>query len=186
MFKSNYYLIPTAIDKSVCECIKTQMQTTINLEDAKVGGSIVEGKTVKHRICEIGWLNTDGWIAGMMAHFIHYANLSYFNYDLTTWAARIQYTKYNGNNSKYNWHVDTDTSMVPNEERKLSISLMLSEKTEYEGGNFKIIIGDRKQDIDLNIGDALIFPSFLRHRVSPIRNGCRETLVGWYGGPFFS
>jgi PKHD-type hydroxylase len=186
MYKNSYYTIPTAIDKQVCECIKTQMQTTIDLEDAEVNISETEWGVVKNRICQVGWLNTDSWIAGMMAHFIHYANINYYTYDLTSWASRIQYTKYDGNKSHYNWHTDTNISIMPNQERKLSISLMLSEKSVYEGGNFEIIMGDEKRIIELNVGDALIFPSFLRHRVSPVLSGCRETLVGWYGGPFFS
>jgi PKHD-type hydroxylase len=185
MYKSNYYTIPTAIDKKICGYIKEQMQTSVELEDAKVGSSDLEGRKVRNRVCQVGWLNTDCWIAGMMAHFIHYANINYFGYELTGWASQIQYTKYDGSKTQYNWHTDTDMSIIPNQERKLSISLMLSERSEYEGGNFQIITGDKKQDIELNIGDALIFPSFLRHRVSPIKNGCRETLVGWYGGPYF-
>jgi len=96
MYKSNYYLIPTAIDKQVCACIKTQMKNTVELEDAKVGVSTTEGRVVKDRVCQVGWLNTDGWVAGMMAHFIHYANLNFFKYDLTAWASQIQYTKYDG------------------------------------------------------------------------------------------
>ena len=31
-------------------------------------------------------------------------------------------------------------------------------------------------------GSIIAFPSIIRHRVSPIRHGCRKALVAWVGG----
>jgi PKHD-type hydroxylase len=33
------------------------------------------------------------------------------------------------------------------------------------------------------LGDALVFPSFLRHRVTPVSRGVRYSLVTWIEGP---
>ena len=40
-------------------------------------------------------------------------------------------------------------------------------------------------DLDLNMGDALIFSSDTIHRVTPITKGKRVSLVGWFSGPKF-
>ena len=34
-------------------------------------------------------------------------------------------------------------------------------------------------------GDAVIFASFLQHRVTPVTNGVRRSLVMWFGGEPF-
>ena len=78
---------------------------------------------------------------------------------------------------------DFDSNLI----RKLSISLILSDPSEYEGGEFQIMhMGDKKMTtMKPPMGTAIIFSSTTRHRVRPIKSGKRISLVGWYGGPPF-
>ena len=181
----NYYYIPTAIDKNVVEVILNQykevpLNQSIISPDKKVDLSIRNSKNC--------WVATDNWISGMMKHFVEVANNNFFNYDLTKWSDKIQYTVYGESKSHYSWHSDIiESSFNSNLVRKLSISLLLSDPNEYKGGEFQIMhLGDKKvTTIKPPIGTAIIFSSTTRHRVRPIKSGKRISLVGWYGGPPF-
>jgi PKHD-type hydroxylase len=35
-------------------------------------------------------------------------------------------------------------------------------------------------------GAMIVFPSFVYHRVIPVKRGVRYSLVGWYEGPHFT
>lgn len=63
--------------------------------------------------------------------------------------------------------------------RKLSMSLMLSDHRSFTGGVLEIM----GQPIDLQWGDAVVFPSFLPHLVTPVKTGERLVLVSWMYGP---
>ena len=68
------------------------------------------------------------------------------------------------------------------------MSLLLSDKTDYEGGALEI---DRKPDGDAgnilkpDLGSAVLFPSWMTHRVNKVISGNRHSLVVWYSGKKF-
>ena len=78
--------------------------------------------------------------------------------------------------------------------RKLSLTLQLTDKKEYEGGDFqfKWIQEDKKDLLNIvtvndleEMGTIIIFPSFIHHQVLPVLKGKRESLVNWsIGKPF--
>ena len=185
--KPDFYYIPTAIDKDVADII-IKKYNNLDLTQSKVGtksDQIIDKKIRNSKNC---WIATDNWISGMMKHFVEVANNSFFNYDLTQWSDNIQYTVYDEKKSHYNWHSDIVRSVFDsNLIRKLSISLILSDPSEYEGGEFQIMhMGDKKMTtMKPPMGTAIIFSSTTRHRVRPIKSGKRVSLVGWYGGPPF-
>ncbi len=39
--------------------------------------------------------------------------------------------------------------------------------------------------IEPQLGDLIIFPSFIDHKVSPVTKGVRYSVVAWFGGPPF-
>ena len=99
--------------------------------------------------------------------------------------ADIQFTEYLATeNGHYNWHHDIDWQNNNGYDRKLSVTVQLSEPSEYEGGNF---VFDEVDSPDSNIlkqkGTVLVFPSYLRHRVEPVTKGVRRSLVSWFEGP---
>ena len=184
---SNFYYIPTAIDEDVAKLIIEKCDQ-LSLVPSGIGDddSVVVDLNVRKSLT--GWVPTDSWIAGMLKHFIEVANNGLFKYDLKQWSDKIQYTTYEGSGSKYNWHADIAQS--PYDEsimRKLSISLLLSDPDEYEGGEFQLMdcAGEKIKTLKPPIGTAIIFPSTTKHRVRPLKSGKRISLVGWYGGPPF-
>ena len=180
---SKFYHIPSAIDPSVAQVILEQ-QRYIQLEQAK----ILDGETHDVRNTKIGWIDTDHWVSGMMAHFIHQANNNLFHYDLYAWSDKVQYTVYDNSESHYGWHEDlAESKFYPdmNLIRKLSISLCLSQSSDYTGGEFQILVDANRgmHRLKLGCGDAIIFSSDMIHRVKKVTSGKRVSLVGWFAGP---
>ena len=140
---------------------------------------------ISKRDSEILWVKEAGWVGGMMSHFVNVANTFTFGYDIQYWSTRIQYTEYNHEGAHYGWHFDTNNSMYRKDHiRKLSISLCLSRKEDYEGGELEIkVFPEETKKYKMDIGDVVVFPSDMWHRVTPIKSGTRVSLVGWYAGP---
>ena len=66
--------------------------------------------------------------------------------------------------------------------------MQLSNPSEYEGGVFELTDADFTKQDKFNLkqkGSVLIFPSFIKHRVTPVTKGERKSLVGWIEGPSF-
>ena len=63
--------------------------------------------------------------------------------------------------------------------RKLSISVQLSRSEDYEGGELQFKVGSDEIVATQDPGSVIIFPSYIRHRVTPVTSGVRHSLVQW-------
>lgn len=188
-----YYQTPTKLPDELISSMIEYIEA-LTYDKATVDKSVVDTQVRSTDVAFIPW---DEWIPGIMHSMIISANRSYFNYDLTYFGGRIQSTVYNGSNSDfYDWHVDTgDHSCVSEDlgggktqmtERKLSCSLILSDPWDYEGGELQFHYSRTFfRSIKPEKGTAIIFPSWLPHRVRPVKSGKRISLVGWMNGPLF-
>tara|TARA_E500000318_G_C3545152_1_gene206325 strand:+ start:624 stop:1535 length:912 start_codon:yes stop_codon:yes gene_type:complete len=86
----------------------------------------------------------------------------------------------------------TDNAYYWGKVRKLSMTLNLTEPTDYTGGDLKFDFGPHAgrgrfktcKEIRPR-GSIIIFPSFLHHQVTPVTKGTRYSLVIWsLGKPF--
>lgn len=113
-------------------------------------------------------------------------NRTYFHYELTGCYEPAQLSLYLGSEEgHYNWHIDDseNTNEVP---RKLSMSLLLGDPSEFTGGELQIkIANDEPVNLPQAKGRAWFFPSYMLHRVTPVTKGVRRSLVLWVGGPPF-
>jgi len=126
----------------------------------------------------------NGWIFDRLNTLIEFINEKYYRFDLNGYNY-FQYTKYN-KTGKYGWHMDTHLGADNRDQtRKLSLSIQLND--DYTGGEFMINEGEEKKafTVPMKKGRAVLFPSFLIHRVSPIKKGIRKSLVVWVQGPKF-
>ena len=126
---------------------------------------------------------------GTMELLFHEGNKNAFGFDLSLFH-EIQFTEYHATNAgHYDWHHDTYWSGPKLVQRKLSMVIQLSDPKEYDGGRFEVNIEDCQEAPDpsaiLAKGTVIVFPSFLRHRVTPVTKGTRYSLVSWYEGPCF-
>ena len=84
----------------------------------------------------------------------------------------------------YEWHTDNDVQGKHQPPvRKLSMTLLLSDPSPFEGGDLEIM--SKGKNIKLKQGQAIFFASWLQHRVKPVTRGERKSLVMWFGGPPF-
>ena len=153
----------------------------------------------KKRDSEIVWLD-DPWIYREIQPYIQEANkAAKWNFDWN-YSEACQFTKYSSG-QYYDWHCDSWHSTYKDSDqgkngkiRKLSVTCSLSDTSEYEGGEleFNFNLPDkRKKDIIRNCseisprGSIVVFPSFVWHRVCPVKRGTRYSLVVWnLGYPF--
>ena len=95
----------------------------------------------------------------------------------------------NGKPGKYGWHMDIGGDKISSL-RKLSYSILLN-AGEYEGGELEFSnidpVGKFKevQNSSEFLGQVIIFPSYLVHRVLKMTKGVRYSLVGWIHGNSF-
>jgi PKHD-type hydroxylase len=162
-----------------------------NLETAGVGGSGNSGNAIDQKIRngKIGWMtlnNDTKAVWHKLTEVISEVNSKFFHFDLRGCYEPAQLTLYQSDGKDhYNWHTDFATSdrSVP---RKLSMSLLLSDTSDFEGGELQVkTIDDNPITLTQARGRALFFPSYTLHRVTPVTRGIRKSLVLWVGGPEF-
>jgi len=76
-----------------------------------------------------------------------------------------------------NFDLHQDVFYSQDEVRKLSMSILITD--DFTGGELEIM----GEVMEIQKGDAVIFPSFLPHRVLPVKTGSRLSLVSWLYGP---
>lgn len=119
------------------------------------------------------------WVYSKLHNMIFEANNVMWKMDITTMPEMIQYTEYYEGGGQYDWHMDCGIGLQ--NRRKISVTVQLSDSSEYEGGELEFNIG--KQITAPRVqGAAVIFPSFYLHRVTPVTKGTRKSFVLWVGG----
>ena len=111
----------------------------------------------------------------------------YLNFQLE-YLENIQLTRYVAPDGHYDFHTDDDghsRENIDNSIRKISMSCLLTDSSEFEGGNVQIQTGESPYDVKLEKGDIILFPSYKLHRVSPVTKGTRHSLVAWAHGRAF-
>jgi PKHD-type hydroxylase len=120
------------------------------------------------------------WIYDRLAQASIQANTNRYKFDVLGFQTELQLANYS-NNDFFEWHMDFGAGDISN--RKLSISVQLSDEDEYEGGELQFMINQNIITAPKEKGTAIIFPSFALHRVLPVTKGNRMSIVGWIAGP---
>lgn len=82
---------------------------------------------------------------------------------------------------KYQLHVDSS----PGQMRKLTAVAMLTDPSNYVGGDLELIDVKIPIPIPRARGTIVVFPPWTLHRVTPIESGVRQTInLGFWGPPF--
>jgi PKHD-type hydroxylase len=170
---------------SVPECLALS-KYKFQLQDAYVNVGQKDKDVRRSKIC---WMpkNEYFWpVYDRILKFVSNANQNYYHFDITRLDERIQYTEYNETyKGHYGWHFDVgpgSRSCI----RKLSIVVQLSDPGDYEGGDLQFSMdNDSILTAPKTQGSIVIFPSYLRHRVTPVTKGTRRSLVTWISGPPF-
>ena len=119
------------------------------------------------------------WIYRRLAQVVQDSNRNFWRFELAR-AERIQYSRY-GTAQHYHWHMDLG-SKGDIMHRKLSLTVQLSAPDSYQGGDLEFMIGQARELAAREQGVVTIFPSYVVHRVAPVDQGVRRSLVQWISG----
>ena len=153
------------------------------LKRAETGG---KGKDcLDERRSFISWIGANSetdWIFRKLTDAVIENNSRFWNYDLDK-IEKLQFTQYlSEENGTYRAHIDP-MEWNNDHNRKLSMSLQLSDPSEYEGGEVLLHTSHEPTPIPKERGMAVFFPSHTLHEVTPVTKGIRYSLVAWIHGP---
>jgi PKHD-type hydroxylase len=143
---------------------------------------------VEHlRITRVAWIENRpeiAWLYERLTAMVMQINAECYRYDLYGLKESFQYAVYEGAEGSYfGWHVDMGEKRY--QPRKISLSLQLSEPSDYEGGDLVLEAGHGPLRASKARGTLIAFPSYVLHRVVPVTAGIRKSLVIWVAGPEF-
>jgi len=178
---NHHYLFTPLFSKEECDKI-IDIGDSLENNSATIRDKKQVDKSIRNS--KISWIhyNKDTeWIYNWIWASVQ--NTNHWKIDIKGFYDSLQYTIYDSNDgvSKYDWHTDTGPDM---NHRKISLSVQLSDPDDYSGGVFELERGGMLETVGhLEKGSAIMFPSILRHRVLPVMNGVRKSLVVWIAGP---
>ena len=200
-----YWCFPKIVSERICDDIvkyalslKDRMAVTGQQDREKLDRTQLKDLK-KKRDSNIVWLN-ERWILNEIQPFVDQANKNAgwnFQWD---WTESCQFTKYS-KGQYYDWHSDSWPKAYNNpgnpslhgKNRKLSATLSLSDEKSYKGGELEFDfrhVEREKQKTQMckevkPKGSLVVFPSDVWHRIKPIKQGYRYSLVIWnLGWPF--
>jgi PKHD-type hydroxylase len=145
---------------------KEVMARTGDFVDRKLNKEEVKNLQRKRK-SDLVWLN-DAWIYKEVIPYVKKANINAgWNFEWDE-SEHFQFTKYKLNQF-YDWHCDSFNKTNENGKiRKLSVTCHIQQAKNI-----------------LTKGSIIVFPSFVWHRVKPVTEGTRYSLVLWnLGKPY--
>ena len=163
-----------AVSTEMCDMLLEERKSLTEFEG--LTGDSAKSSRRNSRVC---WAKTNHWVEAILYNHALYANESAgWNFSMGR-PEVVQLTSYK-EGEFYNWHEDWDAFAQEPTVRKLSAVLLLSDPEEFEGGQFEF---DDADPVTLKKGSILVFPSFVRHRVTKVTGGVRYSAVCWVRGP---
>ena len=195
--------MPNAFTRKECDYLEKKGKESF---EAHSKDGFHFGEDPLKRSSQISWVDDEMSVA-MVEELAHTANIDAgWVLDLVRSEA-IQYTVYT-EGDEYDWHTDghqdryaakhlvgtADDPMPLNQTtnpllaglvRKLSLTVNLSCPEDYEGGTLELLFHEQHHTFLERAprGSAIIFPSFIKHRITPITKGTRKSAVMWFNGP---
>ena len=168
------YTVENFLSENECLSILTKYKSELKLKPAEV--AVKEGNTFsdkrKSSIAFIDGIETiDERIKNTLKNLIQIKGFE------VTGLGPYQFKEYKVG-EYYDWH--TDSSSIGDEYKDRFCSIVIQINDEYDGGylQLKDENGNNIQ-LDKGIGTMYIFYSNIVHRVVPVINGVRYSLVNW-------
>lgn len=172
--------IPGFLKPEECQRIANSV-TAYSPAVAEVGGT-QQGVKETVRKSDVWVVYPDAssdWLYNRLETALSQLNQRY-GFDLLGFYEGAQVARYRPG-GHYDWHMDVGEGVFA--ARKLSLSVQLSPPESYQGGELEFQVMDGQESRDQ--GTLIAFPSFLTHRVRPVTEGERFSLVTWISGrPF--
>lgn len=168
------------------ECAKIIEIGNLQLKESRIGN--VNSKVKKEvRDSMVNFLHPEEdtyWIFEKLEQVTSDINDALFHFNIHGFVEGLQFTKYVAPTGQYTAHIDRQS--IGEVVRKLSLSVQLSDPSEYDGGELEILTSLEYPEIaPKDQGTSFYFNSHLLHRVTPVTRGTRYSLVAWITGPRF-
>ena len=179
-----WHLIPNVLSAAECSGL-VALCAAAPLKDAGLVGA-----TTAHTIrrAELSWLDDlpqASWVIDRMIRVVADANRDAFHFELTDFAESPQVARYAAEREgHFDWHSDIGAGALA-ARRKLTIVVQLSDPADYRGGGLELRPDSTIRHAPTARGTAILFPSFILHRVTPVTQGTRWSLTLWSHGPAF-
>lgn len=182
-----FEVVETAFSAEEVEEIR-RLGGALELSEGAIGGGDAVDREI--RKSRIGWIALDGdseWLFERLGQLVLDCNRRLWRFDLGGLPDQLQYSRYEAPAGGYDWHLDVASSstMKVGAQRKISIVVQLSDPDACFGGELELRPARHVVAPFLEAGGAVLFPSYLLHRVAPVKQGMRESLVAWVTGPPF-
>lgn len=178
-----YLVLDTKLPDKVCDDL-VDLYHMNESQKAKIGGKTVS-RDKQYRETNVVGLpygtEEHSAISHVINPYVFMANRESFGFQLNG-INEFQLAEYSKGHF-YKPHMDCILLGLASQ-RKLSVTVQLSNAEDYEGGDFMFSkdIGTPDQELMKERGRIVVFPSFIYHEVKPITKGKRYSLVGWYEG----
>ncbi|WP_417523028.1 2OG-Fe(II) oxygenase [Marinovum sp.] len=140
------------------------------------------------RRADLVWLDDVSgadWVMDRIIDLVRVANRDVFGFDLQDFSESAQVARYGAEREgHFDWHADIGDGPLA-ARRKLTMVVQLAERDDYDGGSLEVMPSANVVVANRAHGAAVIFPSFLLHRVTPVTRGARQSLTIWAHGPAF-
>ena len=184
MLEYDYVKFDKFVPDHVCD---TLINVFGDWKQGKVQSEFDQNDIKKIRDCEISWISNHFWLSSFYKIMIDANVSSGLNFNIKG-VENMQLTRYDAPSGHYDFHMDGNGYFSTRDDglvRKLSMTCLLNDPKDFEGGNFTFRASNDEYSVDLNKGDVIIFPSYLLHKVSQVTKGSRCSLVVWaLGEPF--
>jgi len=159
----------------------------LTAEKATVESDMPEGQVRGEiRVTQTAWMALgpeSKWIYDRIQGVARTLNDRVYQFAISGFSEHLQYTIYHDTEGgHYDWHVDQGPLRT---RRKLSISVQLSDPSQYEGCDLQFYAGNKTETAPRERGTVIAFPSFVLHRVTACTKGTRKAIVAWTTGPQF-
>ena len=104
---------------------------------------------------------------------------AHFGFEVDPLSEPVQILRYGEGDHFQRWHTDSGFDRL--ESRLVSVSVELSDASDYEGGLLEVVPDLVGRPRFLPRGGAIFFPSRALHHVAPVTRGVRRSLVAWTG-----
>lgn len=178
------HLLPDAFSAEDCDRIIRAARSQ-PLDEAALVRNVSDGSI---RRAELAWLDERpgaDWVMDRIVALVARANREAFDFALSDFAESAQVARYGAERAgHFGWHSDIGAGAVA-ARRKLTMVVQLSEPGNYEGGLLELWPDGNVRTAARERGTAILFPSFVLHRVTPVTAGERWSLTIWAHGPAF-
>jgi Rps23 Pro-64 3,4-dihydroxylase Tpa1-like proline 4-hydroxylase len=155
---------------------------TLHDPNHRVQGKISNLSGLTLRDSDLFWiprLAATDWIFARVWEAVSQYNSKY-GFELAEDMGQAQLTRYQSG-QHYDWHMDLGSQQMSL--RKITAVVELTSNNSRRGGGIEVFYGQSAENkVDLDIGDIVLFPSFVIHRASIVESGTRWSLVFWMDG----